>query len=42
MTDCPCGTRYPCAHEDAGYPWCDRCKQHHRHPETCERDDREE
>lgn len=32
---CPCGSDLPCAHEDAGYPWCRACMDHHRHPETC-------
>lgn len=34
VTWCFCGAR-SCAHFDTGYPWCVRCQDHHRHPETC-------
>lgn len=33
---CPCGEQLPCAMDDVGYPWCENCSEHHRHPELCE------
>lgn len=37
MVTCRCDSadEWCIALEETGYPFCPRCREHHRHPETC-------